>query len=58
MRVVVDSNILVSAMLSPHGPPAQVVRLVLQAGMHDVLVLSPRDLLDLLRREGKGEGER
>jgi putative PIN family toxin of toxin-antitoxin system len=30
MRVVVDTNVLVSALLSPHGPPAQVLRLLLQ----------------------------
>jgi uncharacterized protein len=30
MRVVIDTNVLVSALLSPHGPPAQLLRLALQ----------------------------
>ena len=29
MRIVLDTNVLVSALLSPHGAPAQVVQLVL-----------------------------
>jgi uncharacterized protein len=33
MRLVVDTNILVSALLSPHGPPAQVLRLLLQGDL-------------------------
>ncbi len=43
MRVVVDSNVVVSALLSPHGPPAQVLRLVLQGDLcllFDVRVLA------------------
>ena len=43
MRVVVDSNVLVSAMLSPHAPPAQVVRLALQGDLglfHDHRILA------------------
>jgi putative PIN family toxin of toxin-antitoxin system len=49
MRVVVDANVLVSAMLSAHGPPAQVVRLVLQGDLvplHDGRILAEyRDVL-------------
>ena len=30
IRVVLDTNILVSAMLSRHGPPAQILRIVLE----------------------------
>jgi uncharacterized protein len=33
MRLVVDTNVLVSALLSPHGPPAQVLRLLLQGDL-------------------------
>jgi putative PIN family toxin of toxin-antitoxin system len=43
MRVVPDTNILVSALLSPDGPPAQVLRLVLQGDLlplHDDRVLA------------------
>ncbi len=46
MRWVVDSNVLVSALLSPHGPPAQVLRLVLQRDLrllHDARVLAEYD---------------
>jgi uncharacterized protein len=38
-----DTNVLVSALLSPHAPPAQVLRLVLQGDLvplHDERVLS------------------
>jgi len=49
MRVVVDANVLVSAMLSAHAPPAQVVRLVLQGDvvpLHDGRILAEyRDVL-------------
>lgn len=49
MRVVIDVNVLVSAMLSPHAPPAQVVRLVLQGDvvpLHDERILAEyRDVL-------------
>lgn len=37
MRVVLDTNVLVSALLSPHGPPAAVLELVL-AGKAQLLV--------------------
>ena len=43
MRVVVDTNVLVSALLSPHAPPAQVLRLVLQGDLvllHDERIIS------------------
>ena len=33
MRFVIDSNVVVSAMLSPHAPPAQVIRLALQGDL-------------------------
>ena len=29
MRIVVDTNVLVAALLSPHGPPAAILRLIL-----------------------------
>ncbi len=29
MRIVLDTNVLVSALLSPHGPPAQILQLIL-----------------------------
>mgnify|MGYP003395445724 FL=1 len=41
--MVVDSNVVVSALLSPHGPPAQVLRLMLQRDLqllHDARVLA------------------
>lgn len=43
MRVVIDTNVLVSAMLSPHAPPAQVVRLMFQGDLlplHDARILA------------------
>ncbi|MDP9353130.1 MAG: putative toxin-antitoxin system toxin component, PIN family [Chloroflexota bacterium] len=43
MRIVLDTNVLVSAFISPHGPPAQVVRMVLQgdvAALHDARILA------------------
>lgn len=43
MRVVIDSNVVVSAMISPHGPPAQVVRSALQRDLglcHDDRILA------------------
>jgi putative PIN family toxin of toxin-antitoxin system len=43
MKVVIDSNVVVSAMLSPHAPPAQVVRLALQGDLapcHDGRILA------------------
>lgn len=42
MRIVLDTNVLVSAILSPHGVPAQVVRMILQG---DVLALHDARLL-------------
>jgi putative PIN family toxin of toxin-antitoxin system len=51
MRAVVDANVLVSAMLSPYGPPAQVVRLALQGDvvpLHDGRILA--EYHDVLRR--------
>ena len=49
MRVVLDSNVIVSAMLSPHAPPAQVLRLALQGvltPLHDPRLISEyRDVL-------------
>lgn len=44
MRVVLDSNVVVSAMLSPHTPPAQVLRAVLQGEI--VLLHDPRILAE------------
>lgn len=38
MRVVLDTNIVVSALLSPHGAPAQLLRMALRgdlAALHD-----------------------
>lgn len=29
MRIVLDTNVLVSALLSPHGPPARILQLIL-----------------------------
>lgn len=43
MNVVIDTNVLVSAMLSPHAPPAQIVRLALQGELglfHDSRILA------------------
>jgi uncharacterized protein len=43
VRVVIDSNVVVSAMLSPYAPPAQVVRLALQGDLgmlHDHRILA------------------
>lgn len=39
MKLVLDTNILVSAMLSPHGPPGQLLDLVLDGQLQ--LALSP-----------------
>lgn len=38
MRIVLDTNVLVSAILSPHGKPARILRLVLEGKA--VLILS------------------
>jgi uncharacterized protein len=43
MRLVLETNVLVSALLSPHGAPAQVLRLVLQGDLiplHDERILA------------------
>ncbi len=43
MRIVLDTNVLVAALLSPHGPPAQLLRLCLVEDVriiHDPRVLS------------------
>jgi putative PIN family toxin of toxin-antitoxin system len=43
VRVVVDSNILVSGLLSPHGPPAQILRLALRGDLtllHDARIVA------------------
>jgi putative PIN family toxin of toxin-antitoxin system len=43
MRLVVDTNVLASALLSPHGRPAQVLRLLLQGDLvplHDDRILA------------------
>jgi putative PIN family toxin of toxin-antitoxin system len=49
MRVVVDTNVLVSGLLSPFGPPAQIVRMVASGALvvcHDARILSEyRDVL-------------
>jgi uncharacterized protein len=39
MKLVMDTNVLVSAVLSPHGPPGQLLDLVLDGKL--TLVLSP-----------------
>jgi uncharacterized protein len=51
MRLVVDTNVLVSALLSPLGPPAQVLRLMLQGDLvplHDDRIL--REYREVLSR--------
>lgn len=51
MRAVVDANVLVSALLSPHGPPSQVVSLALQGdlvSLHDSRILA--EYQDVLAR--------
>ncbi len=43
MRIVLDTNVLVSGLLSPHGPPAAIVRLVAQGDLilyYDTRVLT------------------
>jgi len=44
MRLVLDTNVLVSAVLSPHGPPAQLVDLALDGQLP--LALSPAILAE------------
>ena len=33
MKVVVDTNVLISGLLTPHGPPAEIVRMVLNGNL-------------------------
>jgi putative PIN family toxin of toxin-antitoxin system len=43
MKVVIDTNVLVSGLLSPFGPPAQIVRMVASGALlvgHDARILS------------------
>ena len=52
MRIVLDTNVLVSGLLQPFGPPGQLVRLVASGEL--VLAHDPRILAeyqDVLRRE-------
>jgi len=44
MRLVLDTNVLVSALLSPHGPPAQLLDLALEGQL--LLALSPAILAE------------
>lgn len=42
MRIVLDTNVLVSGLLSPHGPPGEIVRLVAVGAVrccHDARIL-------------------
>jgi putative PIN family toxin of toxin-antitoxin system len=73
MRVVVDTNVLVSGLLSPFGPPAQIVRMVASGVLvvcHDARILSeyrdvllrpkfpfPRDAVDALLDQIASSGE-
>ena len=49
MRIVLDTNVLVSALLSPHGPPAAVVRMLVSGQLslcYDERIVSEyRDVL-------------
>ena len=47
MRVVLDANVLLSAVISPRGTPAQILRL--WEGEHFELVISPPILAELER---------
>lgn len=47
MRVVLDANVLVSALLTPKGPPAKIVRAWLDGAFE--LVVSPRLLEEIER---------
>ena len=52
MRIVLDTNVLVSALLSPHGAPAAVLQLVVTGRVvlcFDARVLS--EYREVLRRE-------
>jgi putative PIN family toxin of toxin-antitoxin system len=51
-RVVVDPGVLISAIITPRGPPAEIVRAVREDRL--ALVVSPHllaELLGVLRRE-------
>ena len=55
MRIVLDTNVLVSALLSPSGPPASVLSLALNRSV--ILLLDNRILFeyeDVLRRDRFG----
>jgi putative PIN family toxin of toxin-antitoxin system len=53
-RAVLDPNVLVSAYISPHGPPARLLELSLSGELR--LVVSPRLLAELegVLRHGRG----
>jgi putative PIN family toxin of toxin-antitoxin system len=55
LRVVIDTNIWISAALAPSGPPAQVVRHVLR---HGAPVLSPPTFAELESRLWKPKFDR
>lgn len=51
MRIVLDTNVLVSALLTPHGPPGQILQLALAGKVvlcHDGRIMS--EYRDVLRR--------
>ena len=55
MRIVLDTNVLVSGLLQPFGPPGQIVRLVAAGDLvlcHDPRILA--EYQDVLRREKFG----
>ncbi len=55
MRIVLDTNVLVAALLSPHGAPAAVLQLILSGGAlvcFDTRVMS--EYREVLRREKFG----
>lgn len=49
MRIVLDTNVLVAAFLRPHGPPARILRLVLQghieASVNEAILSEYREVL-------------
>lgn len=47
LKITVDTNVLVSSILNPHGPPSKIIQLVRQKKV--TLVLSPY-ILDEVRR--------
>jgi putative PIN family toxin of toxin-antitoxin system len=50
MRVVLDTNILFSALISPHGPPEAIYRAWRQARFH---LVTSRQQLDEIRRASR-----